>query len=189
MSKKELIREAAIKVIAIEGFFNATTDKISKEAKVAVGTLYNYFSSKEEILNYIFEVEFQKRADFYHNMKNWQMDWFLKINGIMNFHLQEIKKEPAIAKIILAERINAHRYGLESLTKLSQLSLIIADILQQGISENKIRSCDVKVISLIISGFLDALIYEIATTETFNNLEQSLNEFSAFLKIGLKPVN
>ena len=32
MSKKEQIREAAIKIIAKEGFYNATTDKISKEA-------------------------------------------------------------------------------------------------------------------------------------------------------------
>ena len=84
MSKKEQIRTAAVKIIARDCYFNATTDKIAAQAKVAVGTLYNYFRSKEEILDYIFAVEFQKRYDFYQNMKNWRMDWFLKINGILN---------------------------------------------------------------------------------------------------------
>ncbi|MDD2401984.1 MAG: TetR/AcrR family transcriptional regulator [Clostridia bacterium] len=185
MSKKDMIKDASIKLIARDGYFNATTDKISKEASVAVGTIYNYFSSKEEILNYIFDTELQKRYDFYNNMKNWHMDWFLKINGILNFHLQEMRKEPDISKIILSEKINAHRYNMSSLIKFSQLSLIISDILQQGINEEKIRSCDVKIISLIISGFLDAITYEFATTDDFDNIEYAIDEFCTLLKNGL----
>ncbi len=196
MPKKEQIREAAIKIIARDGFFNATTDKIAKEAKVAVGTLYNYFTSKEEILDYIFAVEFEKRAAFYQNMKNWRMDWFLKINGILNFHLQEFQKEPDIAIILLAERMNAHRYGLTSLANFSQLSLIISAILQQGIDEKKIRPCNTQNISLFISGFLNELLFAITTKTTantaaenynhnFDNLEQSLDEFCTLLKTSL----
>lgn len=185
MSKKEQIRTAAVKIIARDGYFNATTDKIAAEAKVAVGTLYNYFRSKEEILDYIFAVEFQKRYDFYQNMKNWRMDWFLKINGILNYHLQEFQKEPDIATIVLAERMNAFRYGIHSLSDFSQLSGIIADILQQAINENKIRPCDVQCLTILISGFLNEMIYTVATTEEYPEPEKVLDEFCLLLKTGL----
>jgi TetR/AcrR family fatty acid metabolism transcriptional regulator len=185
MSKKEQIRAAAVKIIARDGFFNATTDKIAAEAKVAVGTLYNYFSSKEEILDYIFAVEFQKRYDFYQNMKNWRMDWFLKINGILNYHLQEFLKEPDVATILLAERMNAHRYAIRSLGDFTQLTDIISDILNSAREENKIRPCDVQCLTLLISGFLNELVYLIATTENYSDPKQLLDEFCILLKNGL----
>jgi len=185
MSKKEQIRTAAVKIIARDGYFNATTDKIAAEAKVAVGTLYNYFRSKEEILDYIFAVEFQKRYDFYQNMKNWRMDWFLKINGILNYHLQEFQKEPDIATIVLAERMNAYRYGIRSLSDFSQLSGIIADILQQAINENKIRPCEVQCLTILIAGFINEMIYTVATTENYPEPEKALDEFCLLLKTGL----
>ena len=42
------------------GFHTATTDKIAAAAGVAVGTIYNYFKNKEDILNHIFQVEYEK---------------------------------------------------------------------------------------------------------------------------------
>ena len=41
MNKKEIIREAAIKVMAKKGFYNTKTSEIANEADVAVGTIYN----------------------------------------------------------------------------------------------------------------------------------------------------
>ncbi|MBK5261125.1 MAG: helix-turn-helix transcriptional regulator, partial [Peptostreptococcaceae bacterium] len=84
MSKKELIRVAAVKIIADEGFFSATTDKIAKESGMAVGTIYNYFSNKEDILRYILDVEFQKRYELYQNVENSQIDPLLKIEKLLN---------------------------------------------------------------------------------------------------------
>ncbi len=39
-------------------------------------------------------------------MKNWHIDWFLKINGILNFHLQELQTEPETPLLLLRERTN-----------------------------------------------------------------------------------
>lgn len=64
MIKKELIRKSAIKIIARDGFYNANVKSIAEEAGIAVGTVYLYFKNKEDILDYIFCIENQKRADF-----------------------------------------------------------------------------------------------------------------------------
>jgi len=51
LDKKELIRQSAIDVIAEKGYFNTTAKIIAEKAGIAVGTIYIYFSNKEEILS------------------------------------------------------------------------------------------------------------------------------------------
>jgi TetR/AcrR family fatty acid metabolism transcriptional regulator len=186
MSPKEQIKTAAIKIMAKEGFANTTVDQIVQEAQVSLSTFYEFFTDKEEILEKIFTSEFQKRYAFYINMKNWHMDWFLKINGILNFHLQELQKEPELAIIILAEKTNPLFRQKKPLRQFSQLSSIIAAILQQAINEQKIRPCNVQATSLVVCGFLDALTYEFIMTKNIEQLESAIDNFCLLLKNGLE---
>ncbi|WP_162800377.1 TetR/AcrR family transcriptional regulator [Acetobacterium bakii] len=54
MDKKEKILEAALKLFNMYGFDNTPTARITKEAGVATGTLFNYFKSKEELINVLY---------------------------------------------------------------------------------------------------------------------------------------
>lgn len=49
-TKKEQILRAAEKIFAVKGFGDTTIIDIVREAKVSEATLYEYFSSKEELL-------------------------------------------------------------------------------------------------------------------------------------------
>lgn len=49
-ARKHQILHAAAKVFAQKGFHRATAKEIAEEADLAVGTLYNYFENKEEIV-------------------------------------------------------------------------------------------------------------------------------------------
>jgi AcrR family transcriptional regulator len=48
--KRQLIMETALELFAARGFENTTINQIAKEAKISKGLLYNYFTSKEELL-------------------------------------------------------------------------------------------------------------------------------------------
>lgn len=48
--KRQLILDASLKVFAKNGFHEASISSIAKEAKISKGLIYNYFTSKEEIL-------------------------------------------------------------------------------------------------------------------------------------------
>ena len=60
VNKHAKIISAATKVFAKKGFFTARMSDIAKEAKVADGTIYIYFSNKYDILLSIFEEEIGK---------------------------------------------------------------------------------------------------------------------------------
>ncbi len=53
--KRETILRSAIKVFARKGYFNSKVADIAKKAKIADGTVYLYFKSKEDILHSIFD--------------------------------------------------------------------------------------------------------------------------------------
>ncbi|MDM7920572.1 MAG: TetR/AcrR family transcriptional regulator [Methanosarcina sp.] len=56
--KKTAIMEAALKLFTERGFHGTSTAQISKDAGVATGTLFNYFPTKEDLINNLyFEVK------------------------------------------------------------------------------------------------------------------------------------
>ncbi|WP_432663556.1 TetR/AcrR family transcriptional regulator [Wukongibacter baidiensis] len=54
MSKSDKILEAALKLFIKDGFHATPTSKIAKEAGVANGTLFHYFSTKEFLINELY---------------------------------------------------------------------------------------------------------------------------------------
>jgi len=52
--KIQLIIETFLKLINTMDYSEVSTNKIAKEAGISIGTIYNYFRNKEEILQYIF---------------------------------------------------------------------------------------------------------------------------------------
>ena len=52
--KKTAIMEAALKLFTERGFHGTSTAQISKEAGVATGTLFNYFPTKEDLINSLY---------------------------------------------------------------------------------------------------------------------------------------
>ena len=53
-SKRDKLLEAAIRLFAADGFWNTSTASIAKAAGVANGTLFNCFSSKDELINAVY---------------------------------------------------------------------------------------------------------------------------------------
>ena len=54
IDKKTAIMEAVLKLFTERGFHGTSTAQISKEAGVATGTLFNYFPTKEDLINSLY---------------------------------------------------------------------------------------------------------------------------------------
>lgn len=64
MSKKEVISTTAIGLFVELGFHGTTTSKIAEQSGVANGTLFNYFSSKEELIVTLYHGILLEKDDF-----------------------------------------------------------------------------------------------------------------------------
>jgi AcrR family transcriptional regulator len=62
-NRKDQIIQAALEIFAVEGYYKASIAKIAKKAKVSKGLLYNYFLSKEDLLDAILTLGIEKFHD------------------------------------------------------------------------------------------------------------------------------
>lgn len=89
-SKKTRILDAALTLFTINGFHGTTTAAIAREAKVATGTLFHHFASKEVLIEALyFEVKKEfaqallQQSD--HNAESQLTDiWFKGIHWLVN---------------------------------------------------------------------------------------------------------
>ncbi|MEL7658378.1 MAG: TetR/AcrR family transcriptional regulator [Bacillota bacterium] len=103
MNKKELIRLSATKIMAEEGFYKTRVQAIANDAEIAVGTVYIYFKSKDDILDYIFESQHKRIAAFIEELEKKNMPPLEKIKKILKYHFEELKNNPNLARVLSQE--------------------------------------------------------------------------------------
>jgi len=139
--KKELIRLCAAEVIAKEGYYNTTVRMIAEKAGIAVGTIYLYFKSKEEILDYIFLVEHNKRIMYLDSLQKTNKSIAEKIQSFLDFHFNELTENLSIGKVLVQEGISPLMSNAEGIKKyLTKLPEIFAEMLEKAHKNGEIRN-------------------------------------------------
>jgi len=187
MNKKELIRQAAIKVIAREGFYNTKMQNVAVEAGVAIGTLYLYFKNKEDILDYIFMVELEQKMKFIESIKESDMTYLQKIESILRFHFNELKGKPDIAKILMQESMDPSLYKLEWINKtFNGIPQIFAWMLENAKINGEIRDIDTDIIGTSIFLSARALAYKMQKEGREHEYDYAMDQFISFIINGIK---
>ena len=156
--KRDLICEAAIRVFARKGFYNSRAEEIAREAGIAVGTIYNYFASKEEILLEIFKTEFEQRMEGFRDLLASDLPIPQKIRQILEDHFSRLSKHGDLAQLLMQERFNP---GEGFRTKLKDLykGMIsrIEELIREGIDKNWVRECHPRIIAYALLGVVESL--------------------------------
>ncbi len=61
--KKTLILDAALELFATDGYHHATISKIAKHAEISKGLIYNYYSSKDKLLEAVIRNGFSRLVE------------------------------------------------------------------------------------------------------------------------------
>ena len=188
-NKKEIIREAAIKVMAQEGFHEATIDKIASESKVAVGTIYNYFKNKEDILYYIVWVEYKKREDLFKKLIREDISPLKQLRAILLMHLNEVKQNPDVVKVILQERWWLKKNFALDAGDFKGLGIFFERIIEKGIGQGVFRFCNAEVIASALFGAIQAVmeqyIQEVESGKNSGILDKAAGELISLLQFGI----
>ncbi|NLI69817.1 MAG: TetR/AcrR family transcriptional regulator [Firmicutes bacterium] len=182
--KKDLIRRAAVKVIAGGGYPQATAEKIAAEAGIAVGTIYNYFRNKEEIITSIFRGEYQKRNDFYGIIEQMELEPLEKIRAAIEMHFTGLNHHSDLYRVVALEK----NYYLRSISGDDApddgLRDFILDVLRKGINDKRIRECDVDIVASMICGAMEVVIADYLQNKIVN-IEGAVGEIMETLRTGI----
>lgn len=114
---KGRILEAALALFRKKGFYETTTKEISKKARIAEGTLFNYFRTKEDLALYFFENEMQSLVQWFQDEERLKDAAITeRLFAVVYHHLEQISPyEDFIGAVYLR--------ALQPVSKLNPLSL------------------------------------------------------------------
>lgn len=101
--KYNQIIDAAVKVIAQNGYHNSQVSKIAKEAKVADGTIYLYFENKEDILISLFEEKLGAFVDRIEERLEKETLVERKLFYLIEMHLSQLEEDRCLALVTQLE--------------------------------------------------------------------------------------
>ena len=188
MIKKELIRKSAIKIIARDGFYNANVKSIAEEAGIAVGTVYLYFKNKEDILDYIFCIENQKRADFINGLDHKGETLEEVIEHFLDYHFDCFKNDLDTVKVLYMELVTINSIK-EQQAKfyMNHVYEAFVNILNREKLKGGINAeLDVEVLATSILYFLRIYSYNILLMDKTVNYESLKSNLRAFLLHGMR---
>lgn len=115
-TKREILK-IALALFRKKGFYRTTTKEISTKAKIAEGTLFNYFRTKEDLALFFFEQEIAALIDWYDAEKALhEAPLTEKLFSIVHRHIERISPyEEFIGAVYLR--------ALQPASKLSPTSL------------------------------------------------------------------
>lgn len=138
--KHDKIIQAAIKVFAQKGFFNARISDIAKKAKVADGTIYLYFNNKYDILISIFEEEIGKLISDVKNLIDQEDDPRKMLEIFAMEHMRMIRDRRNLAEVLQMELRQSNKFMREYRnTKFIEYVDIVSMIIRKGQEMNIFR--------------------------------------------------
>ena len=133
IDKHKRIIEAATRIFARKGFFQAKISDIAREAGVADGTIYLYFDNKDDILISLFEEKMKAVLDNMISRLAVETDPVKKLQEFALTHLRLIEENKDVAEIIQVELRQSSRFMKEYKNeRFAQYLDLIGDIVREG---------------------------------------------------------
>lgn len=165
--KRTLILESAIELFATNGFWNTPTSQISKHAKVSTGTLFNYFPSKDALIDEVYLRLKHEQAGYLatgypHNgtvKERAEHIWFRYIDwGVHNVVRYKLLQQMKLSDMISEE------VQMQSMSEWA----FAANLTAEGIASGVYRDVTAEYLNQIVFALLEAAVTYATANELTN---------------------
>lgn len=155
--KYKQIIEAAVVVIAQNGYHQAQVSKIAKEASVADGTIYLYFKNKEDILVSVFR---EKMSIFTQNLRDIldkETDASMRLLKMIENHFRVLHEDRHLAIVTQLELRQSNKQLRLRINEVLKEYLDLLDIiLKEGIEREELEDMlDIRLARQMVFGTID----------------------------------
>lgn len=159
---KASVIDAAEKIIVDEGMAQCSMRRISGGLGVAVGTIYNYYGSREELLVDLFTISWKRTIQKVQSIVVPSRSRGVQITDFFKVITEDVKNRNGLGKNIYIFNSYVNAVEEEIFNIRNELSLILASILNQKVGDEKANEV---LCHWMITIFVDALINDRNLTE------------------------
>jgi TetR/AcrR family fatty acid metabolism transcriptional regulator len=168
IDKRSIILDAALKTFVRRGYPETRVSEIAAEAKVAEGTLYNYFQSKEDLLLALFDEKWGGIIDDIRKKISRLDDPNKKLKVMFSVVVRLFRKDRHLAEIFLVDvkqsSIFMKNYPVNRVVEFIDL---IEEILEEGKRKGIYRKdLDTQVAKMIIFGAAQGILLSWVLSES-----------------------
>lgn len=198
-ARRRMILDAAKEVFAEQGFSNATVEEIAARCELAVGTLYRYFKSKEELyVSLLLEATalFSERIEV---IRASDLSPDAQLRAVWEFFYEFYRQQPEYYRVFmflhnerLPELISPEVIG-EVNRRTGENFRLIRKIVQQGVDAGIYRPVDTRGVVDVLWSLLMGLAQLIETRRNLGitsgaSFETLHREAFEWIECGLKSI-
>jgi TetR/AcrR family transcriptional regulator, regulator of autoinduction and epiphytic fitness len=186
VDRRQQVLQAAAKSFSLFGYKATTMDQVAKIANVGKGTIYTFFTNKEQLFDEILRdmmVEMKMIAD-----REIRRDrpFFDNLHRVLDALLEFRSEQELFIKLSQESREFGTPQAGEGLEKIENLVLeYLEREVQQALQKGEIKPCDPKIVSVVMFRLYIVLTAELNKTHTPLDKEQIKMYFHLFLAEGL----
>ena len=175
---KEEILKAALNLFSRKGFHDVSMQDIAEESEFAVGTLYNFFPSKEQLFTELLNDCAEKIYEMLWPILTGNEREDIKLRTFIRTHSQFVEANIEFIKLYVSEQGDLtvpHNSGGEQADKIkTTLRGKLEDTIKSGVQKKIFRSVDAEITSLALAAAIQSLIFEFSNDFTKTEVEQGL---------------
>lgn len=167
VTREQKIIDAAVTVFARMGFHEARVADIAREADVAYGLVYHYFTTKEAVLERIFEQTWSQLSEGLRAVSERDVSATRRLGSVVRLMLKSYRLAPDLIRVLVVEVTRSgHLRG--RVEAIAAAFSVIEDIIRDGQRTGELRvELDPRLASYALWGTID----EVLTGWVFGALE------------------
>ena len=165
LQRRREILDSAERLFAQKGFFKTSMAEIAQESEFSVGSLYQFFKSKDEIYVALMEEKFEE----YMALVNCEVDQakgvFEKIEALVSSKLQFFEKHRDFFRIYATEWGGSEctvkgALGEKIMKHYETYLTLIGRIMQSGIKQGIFKKTDAREMAYLFNGMMNSVIHQ-----------------------------
>jgi len=183
--KYKQIIDAAVKVIAENGYHGSQVSKIAKQAGVADGTIYLYFKNKDDILVSVFQEKMGQFIEKISERINTEKRADDKLFKLIELHFLQLEKDRDLAVVT---QLELRQSNIELRTQINQVLksylTVLDGVIEEGIGDQIFQqNLNVRLVRQMIFGTIDEIVTNwVMQDHKYSLVEQASDVHSLIIK-------
>ncbi|MBN2364523.1 MAG: TetR/AcrR family transcriptional regulator [Calditrichaeota bacterium] len=181
--RREQIINISAALFARKNFHEVRMDEVARECGVAKGSVYNYFSTKEDLYLSIIMCRMESLLELLQHRIDYKQTPLINIRRIVIHMYSFMSKYPHFFQIWYKEKLNCERHSHQKIGRIfHQIRNLLKTALNKGIDGGVIHPIQTTITTDLIFGTIDAAVIRGRTLSTEQRKEERMRLFEFILR-------
>ena len=149
--------EAAVAVIGQHGSAGLTMERLAIAARVAKGSVYNYFRGKRGLLQFVYEKAYEPINGQMHEISGGSQDARGKLESMARMYFAHVTRNRQLFDFLLNDASVRGLLKTEQDSLRAQVIEVLTGIIEEGVAAGEFKSLDAKLTAEMVLGAIRQL--------------------------------